>query len=33
VAASLRIKRHEDGAAFDAKGQGTSDLDVTLVGS
>ena len=26
-------KRHEDGAAFDAKGPGTSDLDVTLVGS
>lgn len=25
-------KRHEDGAPFDALGQGTSDLDVTLVG-
>ena len=25
-------KRHEDGAPFDSKGQGTSDLDVTLVG-
>ena len=26
-------KRHEDGAAFDAKGRLTSDLDVTLVGT
>jgi len=26
-------KRHEDGAAFDSLGKGTSDLDVTLVGS
>lgn len=26
-------KRHEDGAAFDSQGKGTSDLDVTLVGS
>ena len=26
-------KRHEDGAPFDSKGTGTSDLDVTLVGS
>jgi hypothetical protein len=26
-------KRHEDGAPFDSKGRGTSDLDVTLVGS
>ena len=26
-------KRHEDGAPFDAKGRGTSDLDVTLVGT
>ena len=26
-------KRHEDGAPFDSKGKGTSDLDVTLVGS
>ncbi len=25
-------KRHEDGEPFDAKGRGTSDLDVTLVG-
>lgn len=25
-------KRHEDGAPFDSKGKGTSDLDVTLVG-
>ena len=25
-------ERHEDGAPFDAKGTGTSDLDVTLVG-
>jgi hypothetical protein len=25
-------KRHEDAAPFDAKGKGTSDLDVTLVG-
>src|SRR5262245_45678867 len=25
-------KRHEDGAAFDSPGVGTSDLDVTLVG-
>ena len=25
-------KRHEDGAPFDSQGQGTSDLDVTLVG-
>ena len=25
-------KRHEDGAPFDSKGRGTSDLDVTLVG-
>jgi hypothetical protein len=24
--------RHEDSAPFDAKGQGTSDIDVTLVG-
>jgi hypothetical protein len=24
--------RHEDGAPFDSKGQGTSDIDVTLVG-
>jgi len=26
-------KRHEDGAPYDSKGKGTSDLDVTLVGS
>src|SRR6185369_10335798 len=26
-------KRHEDGAPFDSKGRGTSDLDVTLVGN
>jgi len=26
-------KRHEDGGAFDSLGKGTSDLDVTLVGS
>jgi hypothetical protein len=26
-------ERWEDGAPFDAKGQGTSDLDVTLIGS
>ena len=26
-------KRHEDGAPFDSQGEGTSDLDVTLVGS
>lgn len=26
-------KRHEDGTPFDSKGKGTSDLDVTLVGS
>jgi hypothetical protein len=26
-------KRHEDGSAFDSMGKGTSDLDVTLVGS
>jgi len=26
-------KRHEDGAAFDSQGTGTSDLDVTLVGT
>jgi hypothetical protein len=26
-------KRHEDGNPFDSKGKGTSDLDVTLVGS
>jgi len=26
-------KRHEDGRPFDADGKGTSDLDVTLVGS
>ena len=26
-------KRHEDGAPFDSKGKGTSDLDVTLVGN
>lgn len=25
-------KRHEDGEPYDAKGRGTSDLDVTLVG-
>jgi hypothetical protein len=25
-------KRHDDGAPFDSKGKGTSDLDVTLVG-
>jgi hypothetical protein len=25
-------KRHEDGAPFDSRGVGTSDLDVTLVG-
>ena len=26
-------KRHEDGAPFDSRGKGTSDLDVTLVGN
>lgn len=26
-------KRHEDGTPFDSKGKGTSDVDVTLVGS
>jgi hypothetical protein len=26
-------KRHEDGTPFDSLGKGTSDLDVTLVGS
>ena len=26
-------KRHEDGAPFDSQGKGTSDLDVTLVGT
>ena len=26
-------KRHEDGEPFDSQGKGTSDLDVTLVGS
>jgi hypothetical protein len=26
-------KRHEDGAPFDSQGKGTSDVDVTLVGS
>lgn len=26
-------KRHEDGAPFDSLGKGTSDIDVTLVGS
>ena len=26
-------ERHEDGSPFDAKGKGTSDLDVTLIGS
>lgn len=26
-------KRHEDGTPFDSQGTGTSDLDVTLVGS
>lgn len=26
-------KRHEDGAPYDSQGKGTSDLDVTLVGS
>lgn len=26
-------ERHEDSAPFDSKGKGTSDLDVTLVGS
>ena len=26
-------KRHEDGAPFDSHGKGTSDLDVTLVGT
>ena len=26
-------KRHEDNAPFDSQGRGTSDLDVTLVGS
>lgn len=26
-------KRHEDGGPFDTKGRGTSDLDVTLVGT
>jgi hypothetical protein len=28
----LTNKRHEDGAPFDSRGRGTSDLDVTLVG-
>jgi hypothetical protein len=26
-------KRHEDGEPFDSRGKGTSDLDVTLVGT
>ena len=26
-------KRHEDGAPFDSQGRGSSDLDVTLVGT
>ena len=26
-------KRHEDGTPFDSQGKGTSDIDVTLVGS
>ncbi|HEY2962861.1 MAG TPA: hypothetical protein VGJ37_10625 [Pyrinomonadaceae bacterium] len=26
-------KRHDDGEPFDSRGKGTSDLDVTLVGS
>lgn len=26
-------ERHEDGTAFDSQGKGTSDIDVTLVGS
>lgn len=26
-------KRHQDGTPFDSKGKGTSDVDVTLVGS
>ena len=26
-------KRHEDGTPFDSQGKGTSDLDVTLVGT
>jgi hypothetical protein len=26
-------KRHEDGAPFDSQGKGSSDLDVTLVGT
>ncbi len=26
-------KRHEDGAPFDSQGNGTSDLDVTVVGN
>jgi hypothetical protein len=26
-------KRHDDGTPFDSQGKGTSDLDVTLVGS
>ena len=26
-------KRHEDGAPFDSQGEGTSDIDVTLVGN
>jgi len=26
-------QRHEDGAAFDSQGMGTSDIDVTVVGS
>jgi hypothetical protein len=26
-------KRHEDGMPFDSQGKGTSDIDVTLVGS
>jgi hypothetical protein len=29
----LTNKRHEDGAPFDSQGKGTSDLDVTLVGT
>lgn len=29
----LTNERYEDGRPFDAKGEGTSDLDVTLVGS
>ena len=30
---SVTGKRHSDGAPFDADGEGTSDLDLTLVGS